>query len=64
MAIPSSLGTVKNLVETLNEQIAEFEVKPTKALSLRIRNNINTIQKLAVSVKADLRQADAAGYKE
>ena len=50
------------LISKLQAELSNYEAKPTKASSKRIRDYINQVQKQAVAMKKALIEADKVGY--
>ena len=57
------LERYKTQIQTIAVQLEEYEAKPNKAKSLRLRNSINNIKNLSTATKKELMENDKAGYK-
>ena len=56
------LERYKTQIQTIAVQLEEYESKPNKAKSLRLRNSINNIKNLSTATKKELMENDKAGY--
>lgn len=56
------LDDIKILLDSVTDLVREYEVKPNVDTSTRIRTTLGVIKNSIVGVRAELRDADKAGY--